>query len=244
MTNEELAEVLRQHAAWVAYSRGGKRAVFRDADLSCVKLVGANLTFADFNGANLAGANFCSANLAGAYFRGANLHRAYLTDANCDKVDFSDANLTEVHGPGANFCAAHFRGADLRGANFRGANFRGAALHNALNITPYVVAATVVAPPEGEIIGWKACARNVIVKLRVPPEARRSNATGRKCRAEFVEVLDVIGAETGVSLHDRRTVYRKGEVVRADAWKENRWVECAPGIHFFLTREEAEAWSR
>jgi hypothetical protein len=40
------------------------------------------------------------------------------------------------------------------------------------------------------------------VKLRIPAAARRSSATGRKCRAEFAEVLEVIGAEFGVSQHD------------------------------------------
>jgi len=53
-------------------------------------------------------------------------------------------------------------------------------------------------------------------------------------------VLEVIGAEFGISKHDRRTEYRVGKIVRCDKWNEDRWVECGGGIHFFLTRIEAE----
>ena len=38
-------------------------------------------------------------------------------------------------------------------------------------------------------------------------------------------------------------VYRVGETVRPDAWGGDRWVECAGGIHFFLTRYEAENYT-
>ena len=96
---------------------------------------------------------------------------------------------------------------------------------------------------EGEIIGWKKCNNNVIVKLLIPANARRSNATGRKCRAEFARVLDVIGAEEGITnSHGQETYYRAGETVKPDSWDENRFNECSHGIHFFITREEAEEY--
>jgi hypothetical protein len=31
--------------------------------------------------------------------------------------------------------------------------------------------------------------------------------------------------------------------VRCDKWNEDRWIECGGGIHFFLTRIEAERHS-
>lgn len=99
----------------------------------------------------------------------------------------------------------------------------------------------MVVPPEGEVIGWKRCRRGAIVKLLIPADAARSNATGRKCRASKVIVLDVIGAEMGVSLHDPGLIYRKGKIVLPDSWCDDRWQECAGGIHFYITREEAEA---
>lgn len=89
----------------------------------------------------------------------------------------------------------------------------------------------------------RKCRLGVLVRLKVPADARRSNATGRKCRAEFVDVLEVVGAEVGISLHDDSVHYRTGERVVAHLWNEDRFVECGGGIHFYLTREEAEAYS-
>ena len=45
--------------------------------------------------------------------------------------------------------------------------------------------------PEGELVGWKKLWEGKIARLRIPAEAKRSNATGRKCRAEFAVVLDI-----------------------------------------------------
>ena len=61
-----------------------------------------------------------------------------------------------------------------------------------------------------------------------------------KRRAEYVEVLEVFGAEVGVSLHDKRTQYRAGETVRPDSFDDNWQDECSGGIHFYITRIEAE----
>lgn len=82
----------------------------------------------------------------------------------------------------------------------------------------------------------------MLVKVKVHEKAKRSNSTGRKCRAEYVKVLEVIGATKGISSHDPKTTYCVGKTVRCDKWEENRWIECAGGIHFFLTRAEAEAY--
>jgi hypothetical protein len=79
----------------------------------------------------------------------------------------------------------------------------------------------------------------VIVRLQIPADAKRSHGAERKCRAEKADVIEVIGAEVGISLHDGTTEYRAGETVVAHAWDDNRWSVCAPGIHFFITEEEA-----
>jgi len=127
--------------------------------------------------------------------------------------------------------------ADLRGADLRGANLGGAKLD------PLGMAQLLIVPSVGPFFAWKKCHGNVIVKLFIPSSAKRSNATGRKCRAEKAKVLEVIGAEFGVSLHDPTCKYHVGKWVHCDKWQEDRWAECGGGIHFYITREEAEAHS-
>jgi Family of unknown function (DUF5758)/Pentapeptide repeats (8 copies) len=136
--------------------------------------------------------------------------------------------------------AAKEKGADLSSANLYGADLSSANLSSAENIPALANAQASILPEEGQLIGWKKCKNGVLVKVMVGKNAKRSNATGRKCRAEYVKVLEVIGAEVGISSHDGLTAYRAGKIVRCGTWNANRWVECGGGIHFFLTRIEAE----
>ncbi len=186
-------------------------------------LNGADLRYADLRGADLRYAYLCGANLHGADLRGADLCYA----------DLSHADLC-----GADLCYA-----DLSGANLRDAN------HVKLSI-----AKTSILPDEGDIIGWKKAWTDnempttpVIVKLLIPADAQRSNATGRKCRASKARVLDLQDKQgnslppdtTAYSGHDTDFTYKKGETVHVENFDTNRWNECAPGIHFFITRIEA-----
>ena len=105
--------------------------------------------------------------------------------------------------------------------------------------------------PEGQFDAWKKCQDGVIVNIRIPAEARRSHGSERKSRCEWALVLQVYGPDgkpddelSGVSQYDNapKIEYRKGEIVRPDGWNEDRWNTCGQGIHFFLTRLEAEAY--
>jgi hypothetical protein len=173
-----------------------------------------------------AGADLTGADLAGAYLMGANL-----MGANLMRADLTGADLADAYLMGANLADAYLMGADLTGAYLAGA--KGADL--AIALTRIL--------PAGDLIGWKKCADGVVVKLRIPAEAKRSHAFGRKCRAEYVDVLEVIGGEFGVTdNHGPRTEYRVGARVMPDSFDENWQDECSNGIHFFITREEAEVY--
>lgn len=145
---------------------------------------------------------------------------------------------------GADLCGANLYGADLTGANLTRANLYGADITGAdltgAKIDDLAIARTRILP-EGDIIGWKKCNDGVLVKLLVPASAKRSHAFGRKCRAEYADVLEVIGAEVGTtSAHGHKTEYRVGTRVMPDAFDDNWMEECSNGIHFFITRAEAE----
>jgi hypothetical protein len=196
------------------------------ADLTGAYLTGAYLRGADLSGADLRGANLTDANLYDADLSGANLYGANLTGANLSCANLSGADLY---------------GADLRSANPYGANLSGANLSGAKNLSEIAAAQLSIVPEKGSYTAWKKCG-SAIVELLIPAEARRSNATGRKCRAEFAIVIAIHGARVATSDHDGRTQYIVGQRVTCDRWENDRWIECAGGIHHFITRAEAEAY--
>jgi uncharacterized protein YjbI with pentapeptide repeats len=229
-------------------------AYLSDANLSGAYLSGANLSGANLRDATLSGAYLRDANLSGAYLRGANLSGANLRDANLSDANLSGANLSGAYLSGANLSGANLSGAYLSGANLSGANLSGAYLRDAnlrdanlsgANLSDAKCAELAIAKtrilPEGDLIGWKKCAHGAIVKLRIPETAKRSHAFGRKCRAEYADVLEVVGADAAFThAHGPRTEYRVGERVMPDGFSEDWQSECSNGIHFYITRIEAE----
>jgi len=209
------------------------RQVLEKATLSGANLYGANLS-----GANLYGADLYGARLYGTNLYGANLYGANLSGADLYGADLYGANLSGANLYGARLYGTNLYGADLYGARLYGTNLYGANLKDAKNCELAIAQTRIL--PEGQLIGWKKCKDDVIVKLQIPAKAKRSSAFGRKCRAEYVKVLQVFGADVGISLHDGKTQYVKGEIVKPDSFSEDWKSECAPGIHFYITRIEAE----
>ena len=220
------------------------------ANLSGADLSDADLRYADLRYANLRGANLSGANLSGADLRGANLSYANLSDANLRGANLSGANLSGADLRGANLSYANLSdanlsGANLSGANLSGANLRGANLSDAM-FNENTAFFTTQCPSEGSFIAWKKVVDDVIVKLRVTENAKRSSATTLKCRCSEAEVLDIQDAD-GKSLdipavssrHDSSFLYRKGEIVKVENFDEDRWNECSTGIHFFIDRAMA-----
>jgi hypothetical protein len=126
---------------------------------------------------------------------------------------------------------------------FSDADLSGANLYRA-KLDP-IAAARLNICAEGDIIGYKKLKNDVIAQLWIPADAKRSNATGRKCRAEYAVVLAWDAAtdvDAVASQHDYTFYYHVGDVVRPrQPFDDDRWVESTSGIHFFLTLEEAEA---
>jgi len=98
-------------------------------------------------------------------------------------------------------------------------------------------------PEEGAFIGWKKVA-GVVLKLEIPADAKRcSSLVGRKCRAEFVKVVAAIDSDKTEFATQRNCVYRVGETVKPNSYNDDPRVELSTkGIHFFMTRKEAEEW--
>ena len=254
-TEAELNEILRKHDLWLKNDPAGVRANLwnadlRGADLRNAKLESADLRGADLRGANLRNAdlrnaNLWNADLRGANLRGANLRGANLESANLYGADLWNANLWNADLRGANLYGADLRGAnlwnaDLWNANLWNADLRNADLRDAKNVN-YPIAC----PEEGSFTAFKK-AYGYIVKLEIPEDAQRSSATTRKCRcskAKVISITNLDGTPADIpavkSGYDSNFVYAIGETVSVDNFDPDRWNECAPGIHFFITRQEA-----
>lgn len=139
---------------------------------------------------------------------------------------------------------AREKGADLGGADLRGAYLGGADLGGAKNADLAIARTRIL--PDGDLIGWKKSKEGHIVKLRIPADARRTHGVGRKCRAERAEVVAIYAGSdevaTAQSCYDPKFQYVAGAVVTPrEPFNDDMWKECASGIHFYITRPEAEA---
>ena len=210
-TGLELKDILEKHFLWLREDPNGER---------------ANLAWTDLYGADLRRANLCRADLTGA-----NLSKANLSGAILRKADFSGANLGK----------ADLSGANLSGSNLNGSNLSRANLHESKGVNY-----PMTCPEKGSFIGFKRVRNYLIVELEITEDALRSSATGRKCRCSKAKVLPITnidGAKSNInsarSLWDPDFVYSVGETIEVPNFDTNRWNECASGIHFFITRQEA-----
>ena len=216
------------------------------ADLSDANLCGADLYGADLHGADLRRANLCGADLHGANLRYANLYAANLHGADLSEAILYDANLCDADLSEAILCGANLRGADLHGADLRYANLYAADLYDAdLRGAKNVPFVPMTCPDSGSFTAWKK-AHGHIVKLLIPEDARRSSATGRKCRCDkaVVIAIETVNGESAeldeiASDHDGTFIYKVGETVTETNFCGDRFNECAAGIHFFINRQEA-----
>lgn len=107
-------------------------------------------------------------------------------------------------------------------------------------------------PREGEFIGYKKALEldkhlsPVIIKLRIPEDAKRSSGANNKCRCSKAFVEDIYGnseyrrhLNLAASDFDKDFTYEKGKYVSVPFFDNDRFETCSCGIHFYLTEEEA-----
>ena len=164
-------------------------------------------------------------------------HKKWLYGEGGERADLWGANLQ-----GADLRGANLQRADLWGANLQGADLRGAYHDSSTAFLP------IQCPEEGSFIAYKK-AKGLVVKLLIPDDAKRSSATSRKCRCDKAKVIEIMKPDktpsnlTSVpSNYDPDFVYEVGKIVMVSDFEEDRFVECAAGIHFFITFDEAKKY--
>jgi uncharacterized protein YjbI with pentapeptide repeats len=213
------------------------------SDLSGSNLSGSNLSYSNLSGSNLSYSNLSGSDLSGSNLRGSNLRGSNLSYSNLSGSNLSGSNLSGSDLRYSNLSYSNLSGSNLRDSNLRGSNLSGSNLSGSKNAARIIAYTRIL--PEGQIIGYKKGSKGEIIKLSIPANAKRSHAFGRKCRAEFADVLEISNGKKSAfnGTHDNKIEYRVGKRVTADKWDSDFTNECSHGIHFFITKIEAEDWA-
>ena len=261
ISREELNRILEEE-------KMGIQSDLNYVDLSYVDLSNIDLRYANLRYANLEGANLRDANLKYTDLEHVNLSNADLTSANLENADLSNASLrrSDLKHADLKYAILRFtdlKDADLRNANLRCANLRNADLEHAdlrhtdlsnarlvgtnlqdIKINIHTTGYGLACPEKGSFVGYKK-AGGCIVELLIPEDAKRSSATSAKCRCSKARVLDIEDIKTGEKVkeigsnYDNNFISKTGEIVTVNDFDNDRWNECASGIHFFMSRDYA-----
>ena len=225
MNKKKLKKILELHGKWLRSDEDGVRANLRGCDLRGCNLIGSDLRESNFLGSNLLGSNFFGSDLSESNLIGCNLIGCNLRGCNLRESDLRESDLRESDLSGCNLWGCDLSGCDLSGVEYN-------------EYTSFFV---LQCPEQGSFIAWKK-SQGKIVKLRVTENALRSSATTRKCRCSEAEVLEIDDGKLQeiCSDCDESFVYKVGEIVKVDDFDTDRWNECSSGMHFFITRQEAE----
>jgi hypothetical protein len=180
--------------------------------------------------------------------RCADLTCANLSGAKLSGADLTDADLTWADLTGANLTSADLYGACLYGANLFGADLSGADLIDSeleySNLTDTILdekeqcrKGIVLTEP---MIGYKKSDEGKIITLEMPIGAKVFSINNNRRRTNKAKVIDIQGKPELSSYYDTSFKYRVGDEIEIADFDERYNVECGEGIHFFLTREEAE----
>lgn len=138
---------------------------------------------------------------------------------------------------------ATFKNAVLKGVNVSDCDFSERLTEGAKKLTAYLCC-----PEEGSFIAWKKCKDDLLVKLLIPERAARTGKNSRSCRSSEAKVLEIIDSHgfshnEAFSLYDESLVYRKGNSIYPKEPFDDSLFHNGSGIHFFLSRKEAEDYS-
>jgi hypothetical protein len=264
ITEKKLKEILEQHKLWLdSDEKEGKcanltfanltganlrYADLRYADLTRVDLYGADLTNASLTDAVLSGANLSGANLTFADLTRAHLTFADLTSANLTGADLTDVDLSYAHLTSANLSGAHLTSANLSGAHLSGAHLTSADLTFA-NLTDADLSDTILDEKEQcrkgvvlteSMIGYKKSDEGKIITIEIPIGAKVFSINNNKRRTNKANVIDMQGETELSSWYNTNFKYHVGDEIEIEDFDERYNVECGAGVHFFLTRKEAE----
>lgn len=210
----------------------------------------------DFSESCFDGTTFINCTFIGCNFKNSNLSGAHFIACRFFGCKFDGRTRIDK----TNFSRVYFDSTDLRSLDFRYANIDRFTVSDTCEMNYNQL--PLSCPAEGSFIAYKKVrnanlnlnARRTIYNqhsyiavLEIPADAKRSSAGNSKCRADKAKVirfetLDGQVVNTNIkccSCFNKSFYYEQGKTVVAKNFDENRYNECAPGIHFFVSRVDA-----
>uniref|UniRef100_A0A6H1Z952 Pentapeptide repeat-containing protein n=1 Tax=viral metagenome TaxID=1070528 RepID=A0A6H1Z952_9ZZZZ len=137
--------------------------------------------------------------------------------------------------------------ADLSYAKLSHANLSYAKLSHT-NLSHAILPHFQICPEKGQFIAFKKGRNDEIIELLIPKDAKRNSCLmSRKCRSSKAIVISI--TKDGKKLDSCECwntkydfIYKVGETVYPDSYDPDIRTNCSHGIHFFITRKEAERW--
>ena len=181
-----------------------------------------------FNNCDIIGSRFEFCNLGHSEFNTTKLSNTYFYCSDMSQSSMYNCSVTDVDSDSCTYVGSEIDGTDI-------------------NVPSHV-------PDTGSFVGLKKARtytgfseldKYYIVKLIIPENAKRSNAGRDKCRANIAYVDDIQDMEGNsvdivvYSMWDDKFAYKRGETVEVKYFYDDRLMECASGIHFFLNRNDA-----
>lgn len=202
---------------------------FRGLDLRMLDLSNLDLSYCDLSNTNLFHADLFNTNLSYS-----NLSIANLNYANLSYCDLSNANLIYANLYNTNLFNSNLINANLDYANLYGSNLDSAKLDEKEQIRKGIIL-------EEPMIGYKKCINDIIVTLEIPTNAIVFSINNKQCRTNKAKVVDISDdKKIAYSNFNDSFAYKLGQEIEIKDFDLMYNVECASGIHFFKTKEEAE----
>ena len=150
-------------------------------------------------------------------------------------ADLTGADLTYTDLTGVRLFGANLTDADLTGTYLTFADLTDTILDEKEQCRKGIV----LTEP---MIGYKKSDEGKIITLEIPIGAKVFSINGNKRRTNKVNVIDMQGETELSSCYDASFKYHVGDEIEIKDFDERYNVECSTGIHFFLTRKEAEKY--
>ncbi len=263
ITQEKFNKMIEDHKSWLGLNRTGRFDVSHET-LEDAVICDCDLSKALFIGCVFIGCTFINCTLNDACCMGTMFNTTVFNNCSMKNIDFrktiiNSCQFTDCEINRSDFFSSYIRSTEIHDCDFTGCDFSETTFwnmySNCQDMMPFV---PLKCPETGSFIGYKKALVDmnldgeytwVIVKLRIPEDAKRTSGFSRKCRCSKAEVLEITKPNgehvnrPAFSIYNHVFTYKVGDIITEEKFCEDRYCECAKGIHLFITRKEAENYT-